>query len=101
MNKMSTDTAFHWDSYVSPIQFDSRKDIKVGDILRMKKIGHQANSDYDNAVVEVLDIKAEYPYYFGVKLIEAKTMSYMPKMTSWHIDGEIWDFEFVVDEWDK
>ena len=98
---MSTSTAFFWGRDTSPIQYDNRKDIKVGDILRMKARGHGANKDYDGAIVKVFSTKDEYPFYFGVELIEARIMSYMPRMTSWHIDNEIWGFEFVVDEWDK
>jgi hypothetical protein len=71
-------------------------DINVGDRVRMILIGSQGNSDFKDNIAIIT--KIHRPGSYEIEVVNGRKVG---TITSWTIDLNNWDFEFVNCEWDR
>lgn len=71
-------------------------DIVVGDRVKMLLVGSNGNSEFKDNIAKITKV-----YQSGSYEIEIIAGSKLGTITSWTIDLNNWDFEFIDCEWDR
>ena len=71
-------------------------DINAGDCVRMILVSSQGNSEFKDNIAKITKVHQSGSYE-----IEVISGDRAGVITSWTIDLDNWDFEFVNCEWDR